>query len=331
MVKSVPVKKRWEIVFLATHRLGPKLPINKICKELRCSKGAVQHWLKIYKETGDVEDKPISGRRKITGPKEDTIIKNLSLSNPEATSQEISSVLNTMGITASATTVRRRLSSLGIIYGRPISKPLLSKKQRSERLKFANRNKSRDWTKVLFTDESTFQLHANSEKFWMRRRNRLIVRKVKHPKKIHVWGSFSYTGFGDLVLFEGTLNAIKLLDIYNTGLLPSVNFLFDGDWTLQEDNDPKHTSKIAKKWKEDNLIDRMDWPSNSPDLNPIENLWRIMKVKVRKFHPQNTNQLKKAIKAVWSSLPNNLAQNLVNSMPNRINKILEVKGDSIDY
>ena len=75
----------------------------------------------------------------------------------------------------------------------------------------------------------------------------------------------------------------------------------------------------------------MDWPSNSPDLNPIENVWRIMKIKVRKFHPQNLIQLKSAILLSWRSLPKNLAQILVNSMPTRINKVLEVHGDSIDY
>ena len=75
----------------------------------------------------------------------------------------------------------------------------------------------------------------------------------------------------------------------------------------------------------------MDWPSNSPDLNPIENIWRIMKVKVRKFHTQDINQLKAAIILSWRSLPKNLAQNLVNSMPTRINKVIELKGDSIDY
>ena len=76
---------------------------------------------------------------------------------------------------------------------------------------------------------------------------KLFVRRVKHPQKIHVWGSFSNSGFGDLVLFTRTLNAIKLIDIYNTALFPSSNFLFDENWTLQEDNDPKHTSKLAKK------------------------------------------------------------------------------------
>lgn len=165
----------------------------------------------------------------------------------------------------------------------------------------------------------------------MSRYRKLVVRRVKHPQKIHVWGSFSKNGFGNLVLFTENLNASKMVELYNTGLVPSAEFLFDGDWTLQEDNDPKHTSKLAKQWKEDNLIDRLEWPANSPDLNPIENIWRIMKIKVAKYHPENLIQLRAAIILSWRSLPKNLAQNLVNSMQPRINKLLEVNGDSIDY
>ena len=85
MVKWISLKKRWEIVFLSTHRLGPKLSIKKISKEVKCAKSVVQHWLKIFKETGNVEGTPHLGRRKITGPKEDQLISNLSISNPEAT------------------------------------------------------------------------------------------------------------------------------------------------------------------------------------------------------------------------------------------------------
>lgn len=70
---------------------------------------------------------------------------------------------------------------------------------------------------------------------------------------------------------------------------------------------PNILQKLAKKWKEDNLIDRMNWPANSSELNPIENIWRIMKVKVRKVHPQNTFQLRAAIFLSWRSLPKNLA------------------------
>lgn len=123
----------------------------------------------------------------------------------------------------------------------------MTKKHRIERLKFARRNKNTDWSKVLFTEESTFQLHANAEKFWMKRRNKLTIRKVKHPQKIHVWGFFSKDGFGDLVFFTGILNAPKMVEIYKSELISSSNFLFDGECILQEDNDPKHTSKIGKK------------------------------------------------------------------------------------
>ena len=144
MGKSISVKKRWEVVFLATHRLGPKLPIRRISKELRCSIGAVQHWLKVYKETGEVEEIPRTGRRKITGPKENEIIKNLILSNPETTAEQISNALKSMGTSASPSTVRRRLSDLGMAYIRPINKPLLSKKHCIERVKFGRRNKFTD-------------------------------------------------------------------------------------------------------------------------------------------------------------------------------------------
>ena len=66
-------------------------------------------------------------------------------------------------------------------------------------------------------------------------------------------------------------------------------------------------------------------------MNPIENIWRIMKVKFRKLYPQNIAQLKAAIILSWRSLPKNLAQNLTNSMQTIINKVIQLHGDSIDY
>lgn len=75
----------------------------------------------------------------------------------------------------------------------------------------------------------------------------------------------------------------------------------------------------------------MEWPSNSPDLNPMENVWRVMKYKVRNFHPQNSKELEVAIHLAWRSLPKNLAQKLVDSLPHRIQRVIEEQGDSIDY
>src|SRR5579885_762446 len=109
MPKPLPIKKRWEIVILHQHRLGPKIPKKKLSKLLRVSIDSINHWVDVYERTGDVEAIPSGGRKKITGMKEDQVIQNLAFENPAASATQISQQCKSMGITASATTVRRRL------------------------------------------------------------------------------------------------------------------------------------------------------------------------------------------------------------------------------
>ncbi len=86
-------------------------------------------------------------------------------------------------------------------------------------------------------------------------------------------------------------------------MLPSADKLYgDTDFFLQQDLAPAHTAKDTKSWFNDHGVIVLDWPANSPDLNPIENLWAIVERKMRDTRPDNADDLKAAIKATWASL-----------------------------
>ena len=79
----------------------------------------------------------------------------------------------------------------------------------------------------------------------------------------------------------------------------ATSFRHGRNFVLQHDNDPKHTAKYTKEWFENNGISTLNWPSQTPESNPNENLWNILKVKV---HPQNIKQLKILGKEKWGKI-----------------------------
>ena len=88
-------------------------------------------------------------------------------------------------------------------------------------LAWATENFDRDWSNVVFLDEAFFWAWVSIKRAWSAAGERFLHRTVKHPIKIHVWGCFTQRGFGCLELFTENLNAQKLLQIYEHGLLRS--------------------------------------------------------------------------------------------------------------
>ncbi len=110
-------------------------------------------------------------------------------------------------------------------------------------------------------------------------------------------------------------------------MLPSADQLFkDTDFIVHQDLAPAHTAKSTKSWLNDHGVGVLDWPANSPDLNPIENLWAIVKRNIRNKRPRNADELKATVKETRASILTQQCHKLITSMPRRIEAVIKAKG-----
>jgi hypothetical protein len=164
---------------------------------------------------------------------------------------------------------------------------------------------------------------------------------VKHDKKINVWGCFAGHSVGRLHRIYGIMNKHVYKDILETVAKPSCEEMFpadqdgDHDYMFQQDNDPKHTSKMCRRWlkRNMNLIheEPKDWPSQSPDLNPLENLWAYLDSMTKDRICNTEDELFACLEEAWYSIPVDYLRKLALSMPNRIEAVLQAKGGATKY
>jgi len=108
-------------------------------------------------------------------------------------------------------------------------------------------------------------------------------------------------------------------------------YIMASSWIFQYDNDPKHMAKITQQWLTINKIDIMQWPPQSPYLNPIENSWKDLKKTIFEFKPQNSKQLWEITRNAWVSILVERYQQLIDSMPHRVRSVLTNKGEMTKY
>lgn len=161
-----------------------------------------------------------------------------------------------------------------------------------------------------------------------------IIRRVKHPLSVMVWSIISGKGTGRLYIVEGTMRQDQYIQVLESKMLPQVKEWFpDGDFVFMQDSAPCHKAKRVTEYLKKQKIKVLDWPGNSPDLNPIENLWELLKREISKVLVTNKRQLIEKLIVEWHRNPQ-IKENcvkLIESMPQRIKSVIQAKGEVTKY
>lgn len=288
--------------------------------------------------SGSSEWRHSGGRSRATTSTDDRQIKIFIKKNPKATAREVRSATQ---LDVSLSTIKRRAIEAGLNTYRVTKKPFVSEKNRKLRLCFAHAHKNwsqQQWRNVLWSDESKFNLRGSDCKSYVRRPRgtkynpKYTTATVKHGGgNIMVWGCFSGNGIGPIKRIEGTMTAVGYSNILSNVMLPYAEWNMPLAWTFQHDNDPKHSSRLVKSWLMDNKVRVMSWPAQSPDLNPIENMWMMMKRKIGKKIFKNGAELYTEVEKEWNNISPDYINKLIESMPKRCQAVIRSNGYATKY
>lgn len=263
-------------------------------------------------------------------------------STAEETAKSIQKIV---GTNISRQTVARALRYKGLKSGEKKRKPFLSVKHSRYRLKFAKRYKDwtvEDWKRVIWSDEAKVVRFSSDGRSWCWFKDgedlnkRCIKQTFLHGGgSLMIWGCITSHGVGYACKIEGNLDGHLYKSILRDELMQTIKYykLDKSKVIFQHDNDSKHKSKIVSLWLEKQPFMVLDWPSQSPDLNPIEHLWAHLKKQLNKYEspPKGMLELWERIEKEWEKITKEKCIELIESMPKRIKAVIRAKGRWTKY
>lgn len=356
-------EKRWQIIF--EWKANPQASYRSIARKVGVHPSTVSSWIRRYRATKGVNDLPRSGRKSILTPKIVADIKAYAKQNIKtaATSCWRLSlyVKQKFGVVVSARTIRRVLGATDWEYGPGITAPKLQAHHKRKRSSWAaQHSKGRTvFSKWMFTDLKVFLLEKiagiKGLKFWGPRGDRPLCEISQSRLGVHVYLGLTKTGLTKPIFVTGSQGKLSSFINARTGNLhtgvctqeyvqevaPALKA--EGDrvftqgqprfaslWCYQQDGAPCHKANLTKAALQAMLPNRVvfDWPARSPDLSPIENVWAWMERRLQTSADSfdTVEDLKAGIISVAKSFPRSMCENLINSMPSRLQKVKDRNG-----
>lgn len=307
----------------------------------KISRSTCQRILRKYERTGTVSDLPRSGRPPALNVRQQRLVRREMLKDRRKTLRQMSSELKNLGFSASRMTIRRVLSKYRLGRRVAVRRPLLTKRMRQSRLNWAEQHKNWSvdkWKGVVFTDEKIFRVGNNAHGVFVTRsptekyEPQCIQRTVKHGLQVHVWGIIGWNGVGSLKLVKGNLTAeayrrTVINDIGRTGrAVANRNRRF----VFQQDSAPAHTAASTRQFLKRRKIEILPWCGNSPDLNPIENVWSQV-ARTADYSATTADELFANVRRAWLNTPLSYIRRLYHSMPRRVAEVIKRRGGSTKY
>ena len=314
----------------------------KVARIFNRSKSVIDKLWAKYNQTGTVVNRRRRPRRRVTTRRQDRYIVLSHLRNRQLTAA--STARNTIGIhnrPVSRQTIINRLREGGIRARRPMKAPILYRRHKAARLAWARRHlrfTRADWANVLFVDETKINLNGSDgrDRVYRRRGERANDNCIVETQRfgggsILVWAGISMHSKTPIVRVNGNLNARRYqTDIIAPVLIPHVRA--NRGLILAQDNAPCHAARTTQQLLRANNIRVLPWPSCSPDLNPIEHVWDLLKRRQRKLpKPNNLVQLELSVRRVWGNIGQGTIQNYIGSMRRRCQAVINAQGGHTKY
>jgi hypothetical protein len=289
-----------------------------------------------------VQNKPRSGHPEVLTEREKRYITTLIRAKPLIPWEDLRKEL---GLSVSITTIRKFLKNEGVLHWRALKRPGLTKELAIKRLAWAREHANTDWSKWLFSDECSVEYGVGRARPWAFGFNdeKLTPERVFPLNKgkqasVMIWGMIGASiNRSEVVIMDrdpesrrNGVSALSYLWTLEEHLMP----LYNGQ-VFQQDNAPIHTAQMVKQWFEEHgILWCQSWPSYSPDLNPIEHVWTLMKRLIYDKEPfimklSRSRQLEVLLREIpraWVEIQSEVIDSLVSSMKQRVQAVIDAQG-----